>query len=120
MGEDVEIKRFFCSDEEIEEWLYNQKEQREKLKMLEEEEDAKKLHMKIDGQQKKFQDSESDTMGSSLSSSDSEEEDELHSVSQQLLSIDANLNNSLDNVDVYSPSDALQEDDAEEHEEIVV
>merc|ERR1712039_482590 len=111
----VEIKRFFCSDEEIEDWLYDQKEQREKLKMMEEEEEAKKLHMKIDGQQKKFQDSESDTMGSSLSSSDSGEEDELHSVSQQLLSIDANLNNhSLDNVDVYSPSDAFQEDDEED------
>merc|ERR1712129_252514 len=104
--EDIEIKRVFCTEDEIEVWLHEQKRQRDEEKRLEEDERAKRFNA-MTAQTPKITDH------SSSSSLSSDSDDELQEVSKRLLSIDRTLNNnSLDDVDIYSPpsDDAADED----------
>jgi len=100
--EDVEIKRCFMSVEEIEDWLHLKKEQRQKNDLLlvncNEEKDGQQQHASA-----KAKESDSDSTDSSLysdSNSDStndddddDDDDQLKSVSQQLNSINDDLQN---------------------------
>jgi len=141
--EDVEIKRCFMSVDEIEEWLHLKREERRKNDLLlrqsigdqNNEANNGHNHSQMIDASSKAKESDSDSTDSSLySDSDStnddddddedDDDDQLKSVSQQLNSINDDLqNNKLKDMDIKSvgtnqiPEDMMMNDDNEEEEE---